>query len=361
MSNICPLCGNNKDSSDLFCESCKKKIENEYEVDINNKHSIQQKVNIEPIKQKIEEEPKPIATLAQPKRRTKVPQIAMWIAIITVGAITSFFVFKNTVIQGNREKSKWNEAIKENTISSYLDYMISFPKGKNYQLAEDAIMNLKRGESDRWMELQYSDNSAALKDFIANNPQTAYKPLVRKRLDSLSWCASLKDNTKESYQRYLTQSWDGEFEGFYMNEAKERLYLLSQRQSIVATELDSIKQTIDGFFVALSAINADNLERYLAPRVFQFYNIGGGYKEKIVGDLLISGSKKQSPTINFVPDISSITYEKTTIEHYKVNVPLHKVVTNQDGSLENKYGYIEKIELDTNFQIVTISELRPNK
>ncbi len=346
MSQYCPLCGSSKSEDDLFCDKCSSKIEKEYEVEVDAKKE-EPKVDVEP---NFEEKPK----------KPRGAKTLITIISVAVALVVGFFVFKETVIEGNKEKSQWNEAVKENTISAYLEYMIAFPKGKNYNEAETIIMNLKRTESDIWQGLQTSDNSAELKDFLELHPQTPYKPLIRKRLDSLSWCASIRDNTKESYSRYLNQSSGGEFDGYYMNKAKERLYILTQRYPVDSNELDSIKQAVDGFFVGLSDINAASLEKHLAPRVFQFFNIGGGSREKIVGDLLISGSKKQSPTIKFIPDISSITYEKTIIDHYKVNVPLQKISTNTDGTDDNKYGYIEKIELDSNFQILTIEEMRPN-
>ncbi len=359
MSQQCPLCGNIKPDNALFCDKCESKIENEYEIDI-AENNTDVPIIEQPQEPLEESERKPKEEVTENNGKSKGIKAAITISSLIVLSVIGFFVFKDVVIKGNKDKSLWNEVTKENTIAAYLEYMTSFPKGKNYNEAENAIMNLKRGESDVWQQLQVSDNSAELRDFLETNPQTSYKPLIKKRLDSLSWSATMKDNTRESYKNYLDQSTNGDFDGYYMNQAKERLYLLTQRYPVVTSELDSIKMAVDGFFVALSDINASSLEKHLAPKVFKFYNIGSGTKEKIVGDLLISGSKKQSPTIKFIPDISSITYEKTLIEHYKVNVALLKTTTNPNGTEVNRYGYIEKIELDSNFQILSIEELRPN-
>lgn len=372
MSQFCPLCGKNRNNDSLFCDTCKSKIENEYEVDVKDKHTntakaqttIETKVakrdSATIIEQQNNDETKgAIKQKSSRSNKSKLIKQIVTIVVFVLIAYASFLVYKDVVIKGNQEKSKWSESVKENTISAYLDYMITFPKGKNYTLAEEAIMRLKRSESDDWSVLQYTDNSSELRDFVAAHPNSAYIPLIKKRLDSISWQASLKDNTKESYQNYIDISRNGDFEGYYLPQAEDRLSLLTQKGAIDQSDLENIIQTTDGFFVALSAVNAENIEKNLASTVFQFFNMGGGTKEKIVGDLLISGSKTQSPTIKFIPDINGITYEKTLINHFKVNVPLQKDITSSSGSLNNNYGFIIQMELDAEFKIVTIKELGP--
>ncbi len=364
MSKNCPLCGNIKNEDSIFCDSCKNKIEKEYEVDINTSTTdkVEHKQNLNsPTNSKIvndaAEDP-PLKTKKSNNRKSGI-RITSIILLSIIIAVSSFWVFKNTIIKSNLEKSKWNEAVKENSIAGYLDYMVEFPKGKNYSIAEETLMKLKRNEAEEWKTLQVTENNAELLDFINHFPNSAYIPLIRKRIDSLTWQATLRDNTNESYKKYIELSLGGEFEGYYIDQAKERYELLTQKHPVSSLELDSIINTIDGFFVALSNINADNLEKYLAPMVYQFFNMGGGTREKIVGELIISGSKTQSPTINFIPNLKEVTYEKTLIEHYKVNVPLQKSVTVPDEASENSYGYIINIEFNPNFEIITITEKKP--
>ncbi len=375
MSQFCPLCGNSKKESAVFCESCSHKIEKEYEVEVSKEDTLDvdfdnvtkedfvthnshgDKVNIETEDIKPQIDTNLAHTENKGKNRTFIN--VLWGVVIIAIVSAAFVIYKNTIHRSNIEKSVWSEAEKENSIDGYLRYMLEFPKGKNYNNAEASIMSLKRGEADSWESLQQSDNSAQLKDFITQHPNSSYKPLIRHRLDSLSWCASLKDNTSEGYNKYIDMALSDEFDGYYTHQAKERYELLTQKQPIDAATMDSIKHIADGFFVALSSVKAENIERYLAPNVFQFFNLRSGNREKIVGELMISGSKTQSPTIKFVPNIKGITYEKTLIDHYKINVPLHKYITKDDGSTYDEYGFIIQMELDHNMQIITASENKP--
>lgn len=358
MSQNCPLCGNIKNENSIFCDNCKSKIENEYEVSVYETHK-EKNINISNLKAS---NIKDTLVEVKPLNHKKTNSTIKLLSIITSSIIiivSLFYLYKTIVINNNLEKAKWDEATKENTISGYLSYMVEFPKGKNYNLAEESLMRLKKSESDQWDILQKTDNSTELLTFINHFPNSAYIPLIRKRLDSLTWCATLKDNTNESYRKYIDLSSNGEFEGYYLLHATERHKLLTQSYPSERHELDSIQKTIDGFFVALSTIDATSLKQYLASNIYQFFNMGSGTREKIVGDLVISGSKTQSPTISFIPDLTGVTYEKTLIQHYKAHIPLYKSYTNSEGHVSSIYGFIINVELDSNFRIITINEKSP--
>lgn len=134
--------------------------------------------------------------------------------------------------------------------------------------------------------------------------------------------------------------------------------MLFQSYPVTQTDLDSVKLTVEGFFTALSALNASEMSKYLGSTVFQFFKSGGGQREKIVGDLIISGARTQAPTVKFLPNMNAVAYEKTMIEHYKVNVPVQKSFT-EGGQQKTVSGYIVHMELDRNFQIITITESKP--
>ena len=58
--------------------------------------------------------------------------------------------------------------------------------------------------------------------------------------------------------------------------------------------------------------------------------------------------------------MNALAYEKTLIEHYKVNVPFQKTFI-EGGKQKTVSGYIAHIELDRDFRIITISESKPNQ
>lgn len=375
MSQYCPLCGKNKSANSIFCSDCKKKIESEYEVDVparetenlnqiseinNRKESLQSKSIELPIDHSKEAAVSSNEYLSPTNKSAKNKLSKLfWLIILVVVLASGFLFYGYTARRNFLDKSHWETAQKTHTIGGYINYMLEFPKGKFYNMAEENIMQLKKSEIGTWEQLHSSENSAELRDFITAHPQSSYIPLIKKRLDSLEWASALKDNSSESYSKYIEMVQRNDFSGIYIHDAEKRFQLLNQTYPVNQNEWDSLKFVIDGFFTALSSLNVDHLEKYLAPRVFRFFGPGGGTREKIIGDLLISGSKTQSPTINFTPDLSGLTYEKTEIEHFKVNLPIQKTIVESDGKEKIVTGFIIQMEIDQNFQIVTITEDEP--
>ena len=138
----------------------------------------------------------------------------------------------------------------------------------------------------------------------------------------------------------------------------KRFELLFQSYPVAPGELDTIRANVGRFFAALSALDAAGIVNCLAPTVFRFFNSAGGEREKIVGDLLVSGARTEAPTIQFLPNVAAIAYEKTVIEHYKVNVPLQKNYL-EGGKQRTISGYIVQLELDREFRILTVTERKP--
>ncbi len=367
MSDICPLCQKPKPEEKVFCDDCKTKLEKEYEINVPEENvtdsSLPEVTESESISETKEEittpaQITPIPTIKK-KKTTKKWQKQLFISlIIFVLAIGAFFIYNEFIRKGNLDQSKWEWAIRENTTTAFLAYMEEFPKGKHYSDAEQKVMELKESENLSYQKVHISENTAELRDFIAANAQSPYIPLVRKRLDSLTWIAAVKDNTAESYSNYMVLSQSGEFDGDYLSDAKDRYDLLFQSYPVNKNELDSVKMVVDGFFNALSDVNKDKISSYLSDKVFSFFNTKGGTKEKIVGDLIVAGSKKKYTT-KFNPNSNGLAYEKTVIEHFKVNIPVQKVFSNREGKTKTIDGYIVKMELNRDYRIILINEIKP--
>lgn len=363
MAQFCPLCGRSKPEEALFCNDCKDKIEKEYEVDVPEREGrpdvVGQELTERSVEIKKENPDLPTDILSKGTGPQKNKSRFFWgVLLLGILLVAGFLYYGETVKKGNLDRLQWDRAIKENRVSGYLTYMQAFPKGKYYTLAEENLMKLKGNEAETWRTLQSSDNRAELRDFLTQYPESPYTPLVKTRLDSLAWVATLNDNTAESYSDYMVASQSGELPGDYFGNAQERYDMLFQSYPVAKSDLDSIRLTVDGFFTALSALNASEITKYMAPVVFRFFSSGGGQREKIVGDLIISGARTQAPTVQFLPNTAAVAYEKTAIEHYKVNVPVQKSYVD-GGQRKTVSGYIVQLELDRNFRILTLTERKP--
>lgn len=352
MASNCPLCGKNKSNEALFCGDCTRKIKSDYEVDI--PETIEKESAV------------PVTAPAPPVQKTdtvapkspKYLKMPLWIFLAVVLAVGGFFFYMQSVRRGNLERAGWDAATRENTAESYIAYMEKFPRGTHYAMADSMMRSLKNAESEAWQAMQVSTNTAELRDFIRQNPQSSYNPLVKTRLDSLTWMGALAQNTAESYSEYMTLSQSGEFDGDYFSEAQQRYEMLFQSYPVNAAELDSIKMAVGGFYAALSSANYEGAAVYLAPTVNRFFNSGVASRERIVGELMMAAAKSQESVIRFSPDIQALQYEKTFNGGFNANVPLAK--TYKKGGRDHEVvGYIVHFGLNPDFRIVGVYETKP--
>ncbi|WP_294078725.1 tetratricopeptide repeat protein [Proteiniphilum sp. UBA5384] len=338
MSQVCPLCGKTKPEEVLFCDDCSRKIHSEYEVDIPKETGSTSKT-----------------TQPGRKKRIATPLLFVFMIGLLVGA---FFVYNATIRKTNLDRSGWDAALKENTVKGYLAYMNAYPRGIHFDQAQEELRKLKSVEASMWEKMKETDNITELRDFLNQYPGSPYAPLVKTRLDSLTWIGTLRTNTGEAYSDYIMLSESGGIRGDYIAEAQKRYALLFGTQSMDPAILDSIRTTIDGFFISLTSLDHNGMIRYLAPMVQRFFDSGTASRERITGELLVTGARTEGATLKFIPDLQSIWYEMTNSNHYKVNVPLQKTY-QKNGSIEQVYGYIVHMELDPLLQIVSIFETKP--
>jgi len=411
MSQRCPLCGKNKIEEALFCDECTKKIRSDYEVELPENGAgeippgegppsqeeneftdhpeaftaLQEEAEfIEPhdntgMNDEIiedapgdnpatdeEAEEAAVVENSEPLERGHYPHPVkkkkrgafLWIVLTVLLLVGAFFIYNETIRKGNLERSGWEEAVRENSVEGYLTYIEEHPGGAHAEEAEAALIRLKTDEASVWEQMRATDKVTELRDFLQQHPASNYAPLVKRRLDSLSWMGALHSNTAASYSDYMMMVQSGEFKGDYFTEAEERYGLLFQSYPVDVATLDSIRATVNGFYSALSAVDHSGMSRWLAPTVHRFFNSGTATRERILGELLVAGSQTQGTTLKFIPDLQSVQYDKTFNDNFKVNVPLLKTYL-KEGAVEQVSGYIVHMELNPLFQIISIHETKP--
>lgn len=411
MSQLCPLCGKNKIEEALFCDECTKKIRLDYEVELpengageippeegpasqdeneftdhpETAHDLQDEtdftaphdntgiddktkeavLNDNPATVKGVEEAVAVEN-SEPLERDYYPYPVkkkkrgafLWIVLTVLLLVGAFFIYNETIRKGNLERSGWEQAVSENSVEGYLTYMEEHPGGAHAEEAETALIRLKTDEASVWEQMRTTDKVTELRNFLQQHPASNYAPLVKRRLDSLSWMGALHMNTAASYSDYMMMVQSGEFKGDYFAEAEERYGLLFQSYPVDVATLDSIRATVNGFYSALSAVDHSGISHWLAPTVHRFFNSGTATRERILGELLVAGSQTQGTTLKFIPDLQSVQYDKTFNDNFKVNVPLLKTYL-KEGAVEQVSGYIVHMELNPLFQIISIHETKP--
>ncbi len=390
MSDHCPLCGKEKKGEALFCEACTKKLRTEYElvlpqpllhqplpsterptdVDVDSfigavsTQAPEEMPSEESTDATGEETKRPFAASdtavagATGTGSRKTGRRGVSIATSILLLLLLFFLYNELIRKGNLERSGWDSAVKSNSVPGYLDYIESHPDGAHFADAQAALMRLKAEEADRWEVLKQSDRVTELRDFLLQFPESHYAPLVRRRLDSLTWMGTLHSNTATAYSDYLMMVESGDFNGDYLAEAESRYRMLFQSYPVDQHTLDSIRIVVNGFCSAISLLDHSDLEQWLAPRVERYFFKGPLARERLLGDLLVAAAQSNEPQIIYTPDLDGIQYEKTMEDHYRVNLPIVKS-RNGAGIRDQLPGYIFHLELNPHFQITSVYETKP--
>jgi endogenous inhibitor of DNA gyrase (YacG/DUF329 family) len=376
MSQFCPICQKSKSEDELFCPDCSKKIQRDFEIDLfrpdNSEYGIDRSSMIVEDVETVyceNSHKMPTSETLSPetnndivegkKSSRRMGSIFVWIVSFILLSGGSFAIYTYYVKSLNLDRSEWENAQRQNTVSAYVSYMNQFPKGKHFAEALSKMQQLKEKEAKAWDNLRKSDNEAEFHAFLKSFPKSPYKSLVLNRLDSLRWRSTLNANTVQSYYDYMVSSDSGELPGIFYNDAQKRYEMLFQSYPVDSAEYNSIRMTMDAFFVALSNVDYNKMKETLAPRIFRFFDSGTISREKLMGELVVAGSKTSKPTIKFVPDIAALQYQKTFNGHYKTNIPLTKTYIDDKGNSVTQYGYIIHAELDEMFRIIGIFETKP--
>ncbi|MDD4777692.1 MAG: hypothetical protein PHV53_05305 [Fermentimonas sp.] len=389
MNLICPLCGKYKPEDSLFCDDCSKKINTDFEINIHESDELNEDKTVveeqtEGISELTEEDTKLTEVVEKqtevvedqtkeadnksfdydsvenkyPKKSKKIGGSLFWVLIGAIILIVAFLIYNKTILSKTLEQRAWDTAVNENSVSGYLEYIESHPDGIHFDDAQAGLMKLKEDEANNWDKLKVSQNIDELVNFTRQYESSPYIPLVRTRIDSLSWISALKMNSVGSYSEYIMNSQSGLINGDYISEATKRYEMLFQSTPVNSADMDSIRSTINGFYASLSEINHTGMYKYLAPEVQRFYDSGGLTREKITGQLMVTAAQIGNRRFSFEPNLEGVKYARETNGSYKVNVPVVKSYL-ENGNSVHLPGYIAHIEMNTDFEITSIHESKP--
>lgn len=276
MTRTCPLCGKSKPVDALFCGECTHRMHADYEVSLpttstqgergivqasekamaeGSGKGIEREQEIAQAQEQILYQKQVQARELERKReinesqaqeqgqareriekqvmgkRLSVPILVLLALLLLVGG---YALFNETIRKGNIERRGWDTALSMNSVEGYLDYMATFPRGAHFEDAYEALRKLKLEEAMQWERLKASTNTAELRDFLSQHPDTPFAPLVEKRLDSLSWAGAARANTPEAYSEYIYLSQQGQLRGDYVNEARQK------REELLSAFVESV-------------------------------------------------------------------------------------------------------------------------
>lgn len=240
------------------------------------------------------------------------------------------------------EEKAWNSAIQTDTEASYHYYITNYPSGKHLAAANSRLKVLiknrnRQEENDYWNNAVKENTIKAFQDYIKHSALKEHINEANQIIDSLRWNLTIRSNTESAYQSYLKDLPYGK----YANDARRKLKGIERSKRIGKTikRLFWSCAAIVSIFV-VGKIVIENIER--VPNSQNFY------KDSQVGT---KAGNHQTTTKQSESQASSLTENSNNIESLEKELetklrgmemakrygdPINRQTLNEAESLLNK-------------------------
>lgn len=371
---ICLLCGKQNKNDDPFCDECQQMVKNElpdYLLKKENSERTSSQNVLSPkeesqecnIKNNEIDDPN-FALLKQRelllkkdrtgKNKSSVILIIGLILLITVGVI-SYLVIKDEKNSETIEIAYWNECITENTPLSYSKYLVRFPNGLFTQKAEDSILKLRKQEQNNWNNLQNTQNIEAYINFKMKYPESPFKNVITKKIDSLAWIQARSSNTKKAYLQYLQKVDSGLYAGEYTQIARESYNYLSSLIKVKGEALKTIKTNMSEFARFLSIEKYDNARKFVTPIMNNYLGKTNIETKNIIDDLKKYNKENKIKSINYSFGTDSLEVYQNQNGIFLFDITVIKQTKYIDKKkADEKAKFLLSIELDSMKQVQSV-------
>ncbi len=371
---ICLLCGKRNKNDDPFCDECQQMVKNELPEYLLKKENSERTSSQNVLSPKEESQECNIknneiddpnfALLKQRelllkkdrtgKNKSSVILIIGLILLITVGVI-SYLVIKDEKNSETIEIAFWNECITENTPLSYSKYLVRFPNGLFTQKAEDSILKLRKQEQNDWNNLQNTQNIDAYINFKMKYPESPFKNVIAKKIDSLAWIQTKSCNTDSAYLRYLQRVDSGLYAGEYAQIARESYNSLSSLIKVKGEALKTIKTNMSEFARFLSIKKYDNARKFVTPTMNNYLGKTNIETKNIIDDLKKYNKENKIKTINYSFGTDSLEVYRNKNGIFLFDITVIKQTKYIDKKkADEKAKFLLSIELDSMKQLQSV-------
>ena len=154
---------------------------------------------------------------------------------------------KPAPVKKSSDEEAWIRALEKDTLEGYREYLTLFPDGK---FKDDAQKEINAYDNKAWATAEQRNTLAGYEDYLEAWPEGLHASKARERiaeikakaeaiakdaaeraaLDKTHWETAARENTIDSYGRYLTQQPTGQ----YIDEAQKRIDQIKADQASAA-------------------------------------------------------------------------------------------------------------------------------
>lgn len=182
------------------------------------------------------------------------------VCLLLLGAGGYYFVKRYNLAEAQKQEYA---ALEKSVIpNDYASFLEKYPESKYSQDVKERMDVLLKIE-DSWNKIAGSSVKADFVRFNQANPHSEFEMTCNQKIDSLDWINASTENTKESYQQYLTLHANGKFAGLCKSSLEEL-----DKLTVSYQDKNTIRAVVNRYFNALSENNSAELGELTSDKVF---------------------------------------------------------------------------------------------
>lgn len=342
----CTECGEVYFSAQAMCPAC--------HCPTTSPAPVQPQETVRPVKQKEagSDEDK------QPKKKSYTALIASFIFALVVCGVCYYF-YNNANM--NKEREDYEYAMQSTdpmVLQSYLDrYKDADPVHRDS--IQSHLAMLQKIDED-WTNAVVSGSRLAIEEYIKAHPDSPHKAEALNKLDSIDFVSAEKENTLESFKKYLEQHPDGK----YADPAKDAIKKINDK-TVRPEEEVLAKSAFRMFFLAINTKSEESLLASVADPMVSFLSKPNATKEDVALYLREKAYRNASRLMWKINEDHKITKTPVDDENYTYDVEftasLEKTIPAALGGLINSQvteNYRINGTVDSNGKITVLKMMK---
>ena len=271
--------------------------------------------------------------------KSRIMPFFVSLAIASIVGAVSIYFYKES--KGSKEQQAYGLALNSNDTLSMNNFLLSYSDAPSVHI--DSIRArldyIRQGERD-WDSLQAHKTHENAVAYVARYPNMSHYTEAVELLDSIDWADVMKDNTSESFQRYLANHQEGK----HAAEARERVYA-GNLDVVASEERQIVTSLMQRFFQSVNDNDANQFKSCLSSSLLSFMGtehpstdeaaswMRRQHSESVKsvawsssGDYEISKRKKDNGSLEYAVKFTAkqdmIKGGKSSSDRYKVNATI---------------------------------------
>ncbi len=253
------------------------------------------------------------------------------IAVALLVAAISIYYYQETKV--TKENKDYERAIANNDTTMMLLFLNTYADASKAHV--DTIRNRIdqiRNEEKALTEALGKRDKKSMLHYLSQHPSSKYRQKILLIVDTLDWDSTVKVNSRQAYQDYLTAHADGKFADLAKDKLRDKELETTQ------ADRDKMVNLFHDFFISVNAADQEGMKRNLSGKIDRFMGTEGATTSQVVAWMQRQHGEGVSKVIwRMNRDYKIRKREVSGMVRYNVDFTAQRDIVNQNGKSQTEH------------------------